>query len=119
MPDALLAPDPADFRTVTLAVALDPAAVDGGEASTGGDGSAGPGRLIIVGDVDYLQEQFVRSNPQNLVFTLNAIDWLAQDEALISIRSKLRIPPVMAFTSDFQRVALKWGNLVGVPLLFG
>ena len=118
MPDALLAPDPDDFQTVTLAVALDPTAVDGGEASTGGDGSAGPGRLIIVGDVDYLQEQFVRSNPQNLVFTLNAIDWLAQDEALISIRSKLRTPPVMAFTSDFQRVALKWGNLVGVPLLF-
>jgi len=118
MPDALLAPDPDDFRTVTLAVALDPAAVDGGEASTGGDGSAGPGRLIIVGDVDYLQEQFVRSNPPNLVVTLNAIDWLAQDEALISLRSKLRIPPVMAFTSDFQRVALKWGNLVGVPLLF-
>ena len=24
----------------------------------------------------------------------------------------------MAFTSEFQRAALKWGNLVGVPLLF-
>jgi ABC-type uncharacterized transport system involved in gliding motility auxiliary subunit len=58
------------------------------------------------------------SNPQNLVFTLNSIDWLAQDEALIGIRSKLRTPPVVAFTSDFQRGALKWGNLVGVPLLF-
>lgn len=74
--------------------------------------------MIVVGDVDFLQEQFVRSNPQNLVFTLNAIDWLAQDEALIGIRSKLRTPPVMAFTSEFQRAALKWGNLVGVPLLF-
>ena len=60
----------------------------------------------------------MRSNPHTPVLTLNAIAWLAQDEALISIRSKLRIPPVMAFTSDFQRVALKWGNLVGVPLLF-
>ncbi len=74
--------------------------------------------MIVVGDVDFLQEQFVRSNPQNLVFTLNAIDWLAQDEALIGIRSKLRTPPVMAFTSEFQRALLKWGNLVGVPLLF-
>ena len=74
--------------------------------------------MIVVGDVDYLQEQFVRSNPQNLVFTLNAIDWLAQDEALISIRSKLRTPPVMAFTSEFQSALLKWGNLVGVPLFF-
>ena len=74
--------------------------------------------MIVVGDVDFLQEQFVRSNPQNLVFTLNAVDWLAQDEALIGIRSKFRTPPVLAFTSEFQRMALKWGNLVGVPVLF-
>ena len=74
--------------------------------------------MIVVGDVDFLQEQFLQANPQNLAFTLNSIDWLAQDEALIGIRSKLRTPPMMAFTSDFQRGALKWGNLVGVPLLF-
>jgi len=118
MPDALLEPDPADFQTLTLAVALDPAARGDGGSSAEGTGSAAEGRMVIVGDVDYLQEQFVRSNPQNLVFTLNAVDWLAQDEALIGIRSKFRTPPVLAFTSDFQRVALKWGNLVGVPLLF-
>ena len=118
MPDALLEPDPDDFQTVTLAVALDPAATGGGGSSGEGRGSAPEGRMIVVGDVDFLQEQFVRANPQNLVFTLNAIDWLAQDEALIGIRSKLRTPPVMAFTSEFQRAALKWGNLVGVPLLF-
>jgi ABC-type uncharacterized transport system involved in gliding motility auxiliary subunit len=115
MPDALLEPNPDDFQTLTLAVALDPAAADDGGAATG---SSAEGRIIVVGDVDYLQEQFVRSNPQNLVFTLNAVDWLAQDEALIGIRSKLRTPPVMVFTSEFQGAALKWGNLVGVPLLF-
>ena len=74
--------------------------------------------MIVVGDVDFLQEQFIRSNPQNLIFAANAIDWLAQDEALIGIRSKTRTPPAMSFTSDFQKTALKWGNLVGVPLLF-
>ena len=118
MPDALLEPDRNDFQRLTLAVALDPAAVDDGESSGGGDDSGPGGRMIVIGDVDFLQEQFLRANPQNLVFTLNAIDWLAQDEALIGIRSKLRTPPVMAFTSEFQRVALKWGNLVGVPILF-
>jgi ABC-2 type transport system permease protein len=116
MPDALLEPDPEDFETLTLAVALDPAAADG-EGSRASDGFS-EGRIIVVGDVDFLQEQFVRANPQNLVFTLNAVDWLAQDEALIGIRSKLRTPPVMAFTSEFQKAALKWGNLVGVPVLF-
>ena len=117
MPDALLEPDPDDFQTLTLAVAVDPAATGDGGSSGEGNGSAAEGRMIVVGDVDFLQEQFLRANPQNLVFTLNAIDWLAQDEALIGIRSKLRTPPVMAFTSEFQRALLKWGNLVGVPLL--
>ena len=117
MPDALLEPDPNDFETVTLAVALDPAAAGNDGDGSAGDEPAKDGRMIVVGDVDYLQEQFLRSNPENLVFTLNAIDWLAQDEALIGIRSKLRTPPAMAFTSEFQRAALKWGNLVGVPLL--
>jgi len=118
MPDALLNPNPDDFEIVTLAVALDPAAAGNGEFSADGEGSATEGRMIVVGDADYLQEQFLQANPQNLVFTLNSIDWLAQDETLIGIRSKLRTPPMMAFTSDFQRGALKWGNLVGVPLLF-
>lgn len=117
MPDALLEPNPDDFQTLTLAVALDPAAADG-EFGREDDESPVEGRIIVVGDVDFLQEQFIQANPQNLVFALNAIDWLAQDEALIGIRSKLRMPPAMAFTSEFQKAALKWGNLVGVPLLF-
>ncbi len=118
MPDALLEPDRNNFQTLTVAVALDPNAADDDEPAGTGDDSATGGRMIVIGDVDFLQEQFLQANPQNLVFTLNAIDWLAQDEALIGIRSKLRTPPVLAFTSEFQRVALKWGNLVGVPLLF-
>jgi ABC-2 type transport system permease protein len=117
MPDALLEPNPDDFETLTMAVALDPTTTEDGEPVSEADGAM-EGRMIVVGDVDYLQEQFLRSNPQNLAFTLNAIDWLAQDEALIGIRSKLRTPPLLAFTSEFQRASLKWGNLVGVPLLF-
>ncbi len=113
MPETLPEPDPDNLQTLTFAVAVDAVAAAGEEAEGGG-----AGRMIVVGDVDFLQEQFVRSNPQNLLFAANAIDWLAQDEALISIRSKTRTPPLMAFTSEFQRTALKWGNLVGVPLLF-
>ncbi len=113
MPETLPEPDPDNLQTLTFAVAVDAVAAAGEEAE-----GKGAGRMIVVGDVDFLQEQFVRSNPQNLLFAANAIDWLVQDEALISIRSKTRTPPLMAFTSEFQRTALKWGNLVGVPLLF-
>ena len=76
------------------------------------------GRIIAVGDADFLEEQFARANAQNVLFAANAVDWLAQDEALIAIRSKDRTPPVLAFESDAGRNALKWGSLVGVPVLF-
>ena len=74
--------------------------------------------MVVVGDADFLDEAFVRSNPQNLIFAANAIDWLSQDETLIGIRSKHRAPPALVFESSFGREALKWVNLAGVPLLF-
>jgi ABC-type uncharacterized transport system involved in gliding motility auxiliary subunit len=76
------------------------------------------GRLIVVGDASFAEPNYTQSNPANLVFIANAVDWLAQDEALINIRSKNRTPPNLAFSSDAVRNLLKWGNLVGVPLLF-
>jgi ABC-type uncharacterized transport system involved in gliding motility auxiliary subunit len=76
------------------------------------------GRMIIVGDASFAEARFLQANPGNLLFLANAIDWLAQDEALINIRSKQRTPPNLVFESDSSRNLLKWGNLVGVPLLF-
>ena len=114
----------------TLAVAIDDSAgggaTDGGGEADGGaaDGGAAQvagaagGRIIAVGDADFLEEQFVQANPQNLLFAANAVDWLAQDEALIAIRSKDRTPPALAFESDAGRDALKWGSLIGVPAIF-
>ncbi len=90
----------------TLAVAATPA-----EGDT-------RGRLVVVGDASFMEPQFVQANPANLAFLANAIDWLAQDEALIRIRAKDRTPPTLVFESDAGRNILKWGNLVGVPLIF-
>lgn len=86
-------------------------------AVTPDEGSDG-GRLVVVGDATFAEEAYVQANPNNLVFLANAIDWLAQDDALIRIRSKSREPPPLVFEEDMPRDLLKWGNLVGVPLLF-
>lgn len=76
------------------------------------------GRMIVVGDASFTEANYMQTNPGNLLFLANAIDWLAQDEALINIRSKNRTPPSLVFESDASRNLLKWGNLLGVPLLF-
>ena len=128
----------------TLAVAIDPSLADegdqegdaeaGDEDADAGDEDAprdgeapdavdvtGPmpgGRIVAVGDGDFLEDRFAQANSQNVIFAANAVDWLAQDDALIGIRSKNRSPPALAFESDTGRNALKWGSLIGVPVLF-
>ena len=75
------------------------------------------GRLVVVGSADFASDRYARNSPENFVFVQNAIDWLAQDDALIAIRSKNRAPPPLVFTSTVLRSAVKYGNLIGVPLL--
>ncbi|MFL5494424.1 MAG: Gldg family protein [Gemmatimonadales bacterium] len=77
----------------------------------------GKGRAVVVGSLDFATDRFVRSAPENLAFTLNAIDWLAQDEGLIAIRSKDRRPVPLVFASATEREAAKYLNLIGLPLL--
>lgn len=103
----------------TFAVAVDPSLADPGvEASEDAEADRPGGRFVVVGDGDFLEDGFVQPNPQNLAFAANAVDWLAQDEALIGIRSKDRTPPALVFESDSSRGALKWTSLLGVPALF-
>jgi ABC-2 type transport system permease protein len=106
MPDQDWNRTPDDLGVQTVAVAVTPAE----------DESSG--RLVVVGDATFTEGQFLQSNASNLTFLANSIDWLAQDEALIRIRSKNRTPPNLVFQSDFARSFLKWGNLIGVPLGF-
>ena len=106
MPDQDWNREPEELGVRTVAVAVTPLE---GESS---------GRLVVVGDATFAEGQFLQSNATNLVFLANAIDWLAQDEALIRIRSKNRTPPNLVFQSDFTRSFLKWGNLLGIPLAF-
>jgi ABC-type uncharacterized transport system involved in gliding motility auxiliary subunit len=83
------------------------------------DSAAGKtrGRIAVVGSLDFTTDRFVRTAPENLVFTLNAVDWLAQDDALISIRSKDRRPPPLMFESAAQREGVKYANLIGLPVI--
>ncbi len=83
------------------------------------EGGKPRGRLVVVGSLDFATDRFVRTAPENLAFALNSIDWLAQDEALISIRSKDRRPPPLLFESAALREGVKYANVVGLPLLVG
>jgi ABC-type uncharacterized transport system involved in gliding motility auxiliary subunit/ABC-type transport system involved in multi-copper enzyme maturation permease subunit len=95
------------LRSRLLAALIHPAAPD----------SAAHARLVVVGSSDFASDRYARNSPDNLVFVQNAVDWLAQDEALIAIRSKNRAPPPLVFASATTRDLVKYGNMIGVPLL--
>ena len=74
--------------------------------------------MVLVGDADFASNRFLGGEAGNILFLTNAVDWLAQDEALIQIRSKLRRSPPLLYATVGTRDAAKYGTLIGVPLLF-
>ncbi len=83
---------------------------------------AGAGRVVIIGDSDFLTDSFLQSTSQNLVLGMGLLSDLTQEDSLISLslkQSNLRsLQP-----TDFKQVLLiKYGNLalvVFLPLLVG
>jgi ABC-type uncharacterized transport system involved in gliding motility auxiliary subunit len=69
--------------------------------------------------MEFATDRYASSATENAVFALNAIDWLAQDEALIAIRSRDRRPPRLLYTSAALQVGIKYANVVLVPMLVG
>ena len=86
----------------------------------GREAFSGPprGRVVVVGDSDFLMDQFLRNSPEGAIFALTAIDWLTQTNALLGIRSKQPTPRPLVFESNFEMQAIKYLNLIGVPLAF-
>jgi ABC-type uncharacterized transport system involved in gliding motility auxiliary subunit len=86
--------------------------------------SRSPGRILVVGDADFLQPQWVGSQrrprhaPSNLTFMMNALDWLAEDEDLIEVRAKRLEDPSLPEMTDSKREMIKWGNILAWPVLF-
>ena len=81
-----------------------------------------PTRLVVVGDGDFVNESIVPPNGGSTQFGLNLVDWLAQDEALLSIRSKSIEPRTLRDTSEGMRPVIKYANMLGpllIVVLFG
>ncbi|MFH1508849.1 MAG: Gldg family protein [bacterium] len=85
-------------------------------------GEGEKGRMIVMGDSDFLTDNYVQSNPQVLILALNSIDWLTQNDALAQIRVKQGYAAPLIFESQTQQNQVKYINLVIIPLgvaLFG
>jgi ABC-type uncharacterized transport system involved in gliding motility auxiliary subunit len=87
-----------------------PSAIEPGRQSV-------PTRVVLVGDGDFINESVVGGNQGNISFGLNLVDWLVQDDALLSIRSKSIAPRSLEPVSDTLRPWVKYGTMLGPVLL--
>jgi gliding-associated putative ABC transporter substrate-binding component GldG len=73
-------------------------------------------RILVLGDGEFFVDGKGGGDRDNLLFFQNMIDWLAQDEALISIRSRESTDRPLRAVSDQTKRAVKYANMVGGPL---
>lgn len=75
-----------------------------------GDATA---RLVVIGDSDFASNEAVSQQSNGDVF-FNTIDWLSQNENLISIRPKSATNRSVSMT-DSQAITLRWIDLFCLP----
>jgi hypothetical protein len=69
-------------------------------------------RLIVIGDGDFLTDDFAQQAPENLVFGMQALSWLAQESSLASIQARKKVERKLSFDKESDQSKLKWFNLL-------
>lgn len=73
-------------------------------------------RLVVIGTSAFMWDDFL--SPANQVLALNIVDWMLADSALLEMRAReFADAPLDAELSDTTRQMVKYGNILGVPLL--
>jgi len=79
-------------------------------------------RSVVIGDSDWLQEYSIQRFQTNYLLGLNIVDWLAQEDNLAQVRSKIATQRNLIFSSDTHRTIVQLFNIAGLPIaiiLFG
>ncbi len=120
-PNREFKPDPAKMSSQLVGASVEgrnlPSGDSTGAASGGKTRAAKAYRMAVIGNVDFLTDQFAKQAPENVALGLNIVDWLTREEALSSIRAKNADPRKLLFGSEGAREAVRWGNEIGVPVL--
>ncbi|MCA9728678.1 MAG: Gldg family protein [Candidatus Eisenbacteria bacterium] len=74
-------------------------------------------QMLVVGDSNFLTDQFLRMFPDNSLFVQNALDWMTLGEDLIAIRSRGATARPLKEISAGARDGIRWINTLGIPIL--
>lgn len=76
------------------------------------------GRLIVIGNSQFIKDNFLKQFPDNIIFFQNALDAVTMDEALMTIRSKgASSRPLKSDLSAAAKSTVKFLNIFIVSIL--
>lgn len=105
-----------DFPTNDLASLLVAVSLSGDVSDVASLSSVAPSdtRIVVVGNSNFLTDQFMQRSPENLAFGMGAISWLAHDDSIASIQLKQNVERKLVFGNDTQIALVKYGNMAFV-----
>lgn len=74
-------------------------------------------RVIVVSEGDMVTDSFMNQFGNDVVFIQNLVDGLTLDPTLATIRSKSVTERPIRTLDDTARMLVKYGNIIGMPLL--
>ena len=74
-------------------------------------------RVVITGDSDWVSQNAIQRFSGNALLALNLLDWLAQEDNLASVRSKVVLQRSLIFSSKTQKNVAQYANIAGIPIL--
>ncbi len=75
------------------------------------------GKLVIVGDSDFIKDNFVNRFRDNLLFFQNITDYLNLDQDLINIRSRGITNRPIKELSESNKLIIRYVNIFGISIL--
>jgi len=92
-------------------------AISGKFISAYNQATSGSARLIVVGDSDFIHDNFSNNNSDNLILFQNLVDSLSLGQDLISIRSKGITDRPIRDLSDTTKAAVRYLNIFGLTVI--
>ncbi len=78
--------------------------------------AAGPGRVVVVGDVDLVEDELLRGAPGNATFVAHALRWLVRADGGFSVVGRPAMRRPLAISAGSLR-SVQWLVVGVVPLL--
>lgn len=105
------------FKSAFQGKTLEPDSTGPSLNTSGALSVSSPTKIVVVGDGDFMQDQFSGGNKDNIIFASNLVDYLADDIGLASIRSRETGAKPLDEVAEGTRSLVKGINLAVPPLL--